>query len=109
MNYVVLNVNYPLTAVSTAMNPYGFLMSHSYCVMNAHVLHMHCFMTTWLCLNKRGNVGVHKCNIEACLCNCCCHGKAIIIAYSECVFVTLVIQHAQHICHNILSSVACHI
>jgi hypothetical protein len=33
----------------------------------------------------------------------CSHGKAISMIYFECVFVALVIQHAEHICHIILS------
>jgi hypothetical protein len=48
-----------------------------------------------------------QCNIEVCLCNCCSSGKAISITYSECVFVTLVIQHAMRMCRTVLSSVAC--
>jgi hypothetical protein len=56
MNAVVLIVNYALTALSTGMNPDGFLVSHSYCVMSSHVLHMHSFMTMWLCINKTGIV-----------------------------------------------------
>jgi len=39
-----------------------------------------------------------KRDTEACSCNHCCSGKAIIITYSECVFVALGIQHAAHIC-----------
>jgi len=35
------------------------------------------------------------------------HGKAISISYSECEFLALVIQHAKHMHHIILSSVAC--
>jgi hypothetical protein len=58
MAAVVLNVNYALTALSTGMNPDDFLVSHSYCVMSSHVLHMHCFMSMWLCLNKTGIVGL---------------------------------------------------
>jgi len=41
-----------------------------------------------------------QCNIEACLCNHCCSGKAISIAYSEYVFIALGIQHAICICQN---------
>ena len=36
-----------------------------------------------------------------------CHGKAISITYSECVFVDLIIQYAMHMCLITLSSVAC--
>jgi hypothetical protein len=34
-------------------------------------------------------------DIEVRLCSHCCSGKAITVTYSECVFVTLVIQHAM--------------
>jgi len=36
-------------------------------------------------------------NIEAPSCNHLCSGKAISITYSECVFVTLGIQHAMRL------------
>jgi len=39
-------------------------------------------------------------------CNHCCSGKAISIAYSECVFVALCIQYAVRMRRIILSSVA---
>ena len=39
--------------------------------------------------------------------NHCCCGKATSITYSECVFVALVIQHAERMRLIILSSVAC--
>jgi len=38
--------------------------------------------------------------------NHCCCGKALIITYSECVSVTLVMQHAVRMCRIVLSSVA---
>ena len=38
--------------------------------------------------------------------HCCC-GTAISITYCECVFVALVIHHAMHMRHIILSPVAC--
>ena len=50
---------------------------------------------------------MYKCNIEVCLGNHCCRGKAVIIIYSECVSVALVIQHAKHMHRIILSSAAC--
>jgi hypothetical protein len=50
---------------------------------------------------------MYELNIEARTCNHCCCGKAISITYSECVSVTLVIQHAVRMRHIILSSVAC--
>ena len=40
-------------------------------------------------------------------CNQCCSGRAINITHSESVSVAFGIQHAMHICHIILSSVAC--
>jgi hypothetical protein len=45
-------------------------------------------------------------NIEVHLCNHCCGDKAISTTYPECVFVALVIQHAENMCAVILSSVA---
>jgi hypothetical protein len=45
--------------------------------------------------------------IEARSRNHFCRGKAIRITYSECVFVALVIQHAQRMRPAVLSSVAC--
>jgi hypothetical protein len=50
---------------------------------------------------------VRKRNIEARSCNHCRSGKAISIAYCECVFVAVGIQHALRVHHIILSSVAC--
>jgi hypothetical protein len=50
---------------------------------------------------------MYKCNIEVCLGNHCCRGKAVSIIYSDCVSVALVIQHAKHMYCIILSSVAC--
>jgi hypothetical protein len=35
----------------------------------------------------------------------CCSGNAIIVAYSECLFVALVTQHARRMCHIISSYV----
>jgi hypothetical protein len=40
-------------------------------------------------------------------CNHCCHGKLASITYSECMYVTLVIQHAKCIRFIILSFLAC--
>jgi len=45
--------------------------------------------------------------MEARLSNHCCSGQAISITCSECVFVTLVIQHAVRMRRMILSSVDC--
>ena len=45
-------------------------------------------------------------NIEARSCNRCCCGKEMSIAYPECVFVALVIQHAMSMRRIILSAVA---
>ena len=41
-------------------------------------------------------------NIKARSCNHCCGGKAIIIIYSECVSVALVIQHAMRMHHIVI-------
>jgi hypothetical protein len=49
----------------------------------------------------------YKRNNEASSCNHCCSGKAIIIMYSECLFVALIICNATRMRHIILSSVAC--
>ena len=35
-------------------------------------------------------------------CNRCCREKVISITYSECVFITLCIQHAKHMCHTVI-------
>jgi hypothetical protein len=40
---------------------------------------------------------MYKRNAEARSCNNCCHGKAVSIAYSECLSVALVIQQAQRV------------
>jgi hypothetical protein len=48
-----------------------------------------------------------QCNVEERSHNHCCRQKAVSITYSECVFVILVTQHAKHMHHIILSSVAC--
>ena len=45
--------------------------------------------------------------IERHSCNHCCCGRAISIAYSECVSVALIIQHAKRMRRIILSSVVC--
>jgi hypothetical protein len=39
--------------------------------------------------------------------NYCCRGEAISIAYSECMYVTFIIQHAKRLGGILLSSVAC--
>jgi hypothetical protein len=48
-----------------------------------------------------------KRNIEARSHNHCCHGKAVVVTYSEFVSVALVIQHAKRMRRVIMSSVAC--
>jgi hypothetical protein len=48
----------------------------------------------------------YKGNIEALLGNHCCRGKAISVAFSECVPVVLVIQHAKRMRRIMLPSVA---
>ena len=55
--------------------------------------------------NKIDNVHINI-TFEARSQNHCCHGKAISITYSECVFVALVIQHAMHM-HHIVICMAC--
>jgi hypothetical protein len=50
---------------------------------------------------------MYKRNNEARSRNHCCRVKAISNAYSECVSVALVIQHAKRMRRIILSSVAC--
>jgi hypothetical protein len=57
------------------------------------------------CVLKQERQCTYKRNIEARSRNHCCHGKAIGIRYSECVFVALVIQHSRNMHHII--SVAC--
>ena len=44
-----------------------------------------------------------KRNTEALSCNHCCSGKAISIIYSECMFVSLVIQHEMCMHHIVIS------
>jgi hypothetical protein len=45
-------------------------------------------------------------DIEERSCNFCCSGKAMFIAYSECVFVALGIQHARCMRHTIICGLA---
>jgi hypothetical protein len=46
-------------------------------------------------------------NVEALLCNHCCCGKSITNTRSECESGALSIQHAERMCRNVLSFVAC--
>jgi len=48
-----------------------------------------------------------QCNVEERSHNHFCHQKTVSITHSECVFVTLGTQHAKHVRHIILPSVAC--
>ena len=41
-------------------------------------------------------------HVEARSLNHCCRGKAVIITYSECVSVALVIQHAMRMHHSVI-------
>jgi hypothetical protein len=50
---------------------------------------------------------MYKRNIEVRSRNCCCRGEAVSITLSECMSVTLGIQHAKRVCRIILSSVVC--
>ena len=50
---------------------------------------------------------MYNVNIEACLHNHCCCGKAISIAYSECMSVALVMQHVKWMRCIILQSGEC--
>ena len=45
-------------------------------------------------------------NTEARSCHHCCSGKAIIITYSECVFVALGTQHEMRMPHIVVSGLA---
>jgi hypothetical protein len=58
-----------------------------------------CYLSTGKTLNKTGSV--HVMYHWARSCKRCCHGKALIITYFECVSVALVIQHAKHMHHII--------
>jgi len=57
-------------------------------------------------LKQRQAVYVHR-NIETRSRNHCYSGKATIVTYSECVSLTLGIQHAMRMRHFILSSKVC--
>jgi hypothetical protein len=52
-------------------------------------------------LRTKSSMYLHR-NIEASSCNHCCSVKAICIAYSECVSVALVVQHALHVRHVVI-------
>jgi hypothetical protein len=56
--------------------------------------------------NNTDSVGTNV-NTELCSCNHCCHRKAVSITYSAFASAAQVIQHAKHMRHIILSSVAC--
>jgi hypothetical protein len=43
-----------------------------------------------------------QCTYNVRSCSRCCSGKAISIAYSECVFVALVIRHEMHMRHIVI-------
>jgi hypothetical protein len=57
--------------------------------------------------SKQDTQCTYKLNIEARSRNRYCHGKTIHIAYSECVAVALVIQHAKRMRRIILLSAVC--
>jgi hypothetical protein len=80
-------------------------------VCNKVSLPEHVFMSHvpfWLCENRiqQGKQCTYKYNRVRSH-NHLWHGKAIIITYSEGMSVALVFQHANCMCHIILSSVAC--
>jgi len=54
---------------------------------------------------KRQTVYLKR-NTEVRSCNHCYRGKTISIAYSECVFVAIVIQHAMRMRHIIICGLA---
>ena len=49
---------------------------------------------------------VHMTNTEVRSCNHCCRGKTTSIAYSECAFVALVVQHAMRPRHIAVCALA---
>ena len=58
-------------------------------------------------VNKTGDVRANKRSIEARSRHHCCHGKAVSIAYFECVSVGVLFQHAKRMCRVELSPVSC--
>ena len=65
---------------------------------------------TWLYFwlqSKQDKQCTYKHNIESRSRSHCCRGKAMIITYSESVFVALVILHAKRMRHIVWLSVAC--
>ena len=64
-------------------------------------------VVTALITSKQHRRCTYQRNIKTRSRNHCCRGKAISITHSECVSVTLVIQHAVRTRRIILSSVAC--
>jgi hypothetical protein len=50
---------------------------------------------------------MYECNIEVSSCNFCCRGEAVSVTHSECVSVTLVIQHTKPVRRIILYSAVC--
>ena len=53
------------------------------------------------CREKSGTVFINL-TLRRLSFNDCCSGKEISIAYSECVFVALVTQHAMRMCHIVI-------
>jgi len=70
--------------------------------LTAHQFILHGLLTFFFQLYKVGYVHINVTLGH----NHCCHGKALSIKYSECLFVAIVIQHAKQMCCIILSSVA---
>jgi len=69
-----------------------------------HSHHCEDFVSNRIIIYKQDG---YKPNTKAHSCDHCCSGKAINITYYEFVFVALGNQHAMHMRHIVLSSVAC--
>ena len=57
----------------------------------------------FVCHQRKTRQAMHiQCNNEACSCNHCFRGKAVSIAYSECVFIALGIQYGMRMGHIVI-------
>ena len=77
-------------------------MLHKNLVLHGHG---HIETTNRSARNKQERQCTQKRDIKTPSHNICCHGKAISITNSECVFVALVIQHAMHM-HSSIQGVS---